>query len=802
MDRLWQDIRYAAHQLRTNPGFTIAAVLTLALGIGANTAMFSVVNAVLLRPLPYHQPERLVGLSLDGLDYVGTFLQFRERAKTLDVAAYNPAGTEVTLTGSGEPVQLKGAAVSSNFFAVLGAQASIGRMFLPSEGEAGHAAVVLLSEGLWRSRFGGDRTIVGQQISLDGVSRTIVGVMPPDVRFPTVATQLWIPLAPDPANRVALWSTSATLVGRLHPGVTISRASTEVATLTPQMLALFPWSMPERFGRATDVEPLQQRIVGDVAPMLFILLGAVAFVLLIACVNVANLLLVRTGARQREIAIRTVLGAQRGRLVRQMLTESMLLALLGGAVGLMLAFLGVRLLRMLLPADTPRLAEIAIDGRVLVVTLVVALVTGVIFGLLPALRAGRTDPQSALREGGRGTSAGPGRRRLSRVLVASEVALAVVLVTGAGLLLRSFQHLLRINPGFRTESVVSASVALPRFRLADDVSKRTFTEELLQRVDALPGVRAAALTTRLPFGGRNYSSVFIIEGRPDPATTGDWPLADVATTVSVDYLSTMGIPLLRGRAFSASDREGAPPVVLISENLARKYWPDEDAVGKRIKGPGNGGWWTVVGIVGDVKHDQLSESSRTAFYRPIGQAPMDNAVSVVIRTTADPRSVATSLRGVVSSIDADIPVSEIRTMSDLIAGSLARPRFAMVLLGAFGLLALGLGAIGVYGVLAQTVGDRMREIGLRVALGARPADVLRMVIGQGFGLALTGVAVGLAISAAITRLLAGLLYGVGTTDPVTFAMVPLVLVVVALLASYLPARRAAAVDPMVALRSE
>src|SRR5690348_15246655 len=454
------DITYALRTLRKNPGFTVAAVLTLALGIGANTAMFSVVNGVLLQPLPYRAPDRLVRLHLDGLDYAGTFLQFRERATTMDVAAY-AGGHELSLTGRGEPVQLRAAHVSSNFFSTLGTNALIGRGFLPDETQPGHAPVVVLSEALWRSRFGGDPAIVGQQIDLDGTSRTVVGVMPSSVRYPNATVQLWVPLVLDPANRVAIWSTGAFMIARLHAGVTLAQSRAEVTALAPQMLTLFPWSMPAKYGRKATVVPLQADIVGSVRPMLLMLLGAVGFVLLIACVNVANLMLVRTAARRRELAIRTALGAGARRLVRQLLTESVLLALLGGAVGLVLAFAGVRTLTALLPADTPRVAEIGIDGKVLGVTLVIALATGLAFGLVPALSAGRSDAHDALKEGGRGSSAGASRRRLNNLLVATEVALAVVLVTGAGLLMRSFWRLLQVDPGFRSEHVISATVAPP-----------------------------------------------------------------------------------------------------------------------------------------------------------------------------------------------------------------------------------------------------------------------------------------------------------------------------------------------------
>lgn len=799
MDTLWQDVRYALQQIRRSPGFAVVAAATLALGIGANTAIFSVVNAVLLRPLPYQQPQRLVSVELDGLNYEGTFLQFGERAKSLDVAAYR--GGELSLTGRGEPLYLRSVATSSNLFSILGVDAILGRAFLATESQTGSDAVVILSYGLWQARFGGDPAIMGEQIRLDSTNRTVVGVMPAGFHFPDANTELWVPLALDPANHVDLWSTTATMIGRLRPGVTLVQARAEVAALAPQMLQLFPWSMPEKYGRQATAVPLREHLVGDVRPMLLILLGAVGFVLLIACVNVANLLLVRTAARQRELAIRAALGAGRRRLMRQLLTESMILALLGGALGLLLAIWGVQALTASLPSNTPRLSEIGIDGRVLAVTLVVALATGLLFGLLPAFRSARSNAQAVLKEGGRGSSAGRERRHLSGVLVVSEVALAVVLVTGAGLLMRSFLRLLQTDPGFRTEQLLSATIAPPTFRYTTEPSRRLFYQELVERIDALPGVQTAAVTSRLPFGGKNYGSVFAVEGRPDPARTGNWPWADVGAVVSTGYLHTVGAPLLRGRGFTEADREGAPGVVLINESLARHFWPHEDPLGKRIRQPGDTGWSTIVGIVGDVKHDQLGEAQKGAFYRPLLQRSVDYP-SVVVRTTADPDAFTVRLRDAVASVDSDTPVSDIRTMTQLVSTSLARPRFAMALLAAFGVLALVLGAVGIYGVIAYSVSQRTHEIGLRMALGAQPGDVLRMVTRHGTALTLAGIATGLAASFALTRLLASLLYGVSTLDPVTFIAAPILLFAVALLASYVPAHRAARIDPVIALREE
>ena len=799
MSDLVQEFRHALRRLRRAPGFALVAVLTLALGIGANTAIFSVVNAVLLRPLPYQEPERLVSLDLDALNYAGSYVQLRERAKTVYVAAYR--NRELGLTGHGEPLQLQSTAATPDLFPLLGVDAVIGRTFLPSESQPGHDAVVMLSYGLWKSRFGGDPAIVGQQIRLDSTSRTVVGVAPAALRFPSATTQLWVPLALDPVNRVELWSTGASIIGRLRPGSTLAQANAEVATLAPQMLELFPWKMPASYGSKAAAIPLRERLVQNIRPILLILLGATGMVLLIACVNVANLMLARTTTRQRELAIRTALGAGKKQLVRQLLTESMVLALLGGALGLLLALWGVQALTAGLPADTPGLGEIGIDRAVLGITFLLSLVTGLAFGLLPALRAARPDVRGVLNEGGRASSAGRERRRLSGGLVVAEVALAMVLVTGAGLLIRSFWRLLQTDTGFRAEQLVSAGIEPPTFRYQSDLSQREFYESLLDRLGSLPGVRMAAVTSRLPFGGKNYGSVFSIEGQPDPAHTGNWPFADVGAVISTEYLRTMDVPLIRGRGLTDADRVGAPDVVLINESLARHYWPNEDPVGKRMRQPGDSAWATIIGVVGDVKHDQLSEEEKGAFYRPLGQRPMDDA-SVIIRTTVDPDSLADLLRSAVASVDPDTPVSGIRSMNQLISSSLSQPRFAMALLVAFGGLALLLGVVGIYGVIAYTVSQRTHEIGVRMALGARPQDVLRIVIHHGMALTVLGIIAGIVASLALTRLLSNLLYGVGALDPLTFIAAPLILFGVALLASYIPAHRAARVDPVIALREE
>ena len=763
---LRQDLLYALRALRKNPGFTAVAVLTLALGIGANTAIFSVVNAVLLQPLPYTEPDALVSVS-GGMSVRGEFLQIREQVDAFaDVAAYNTSN-ELSLTGQGEPVRLQSASVSPNLFGVLGVGPALGRTFLPDEGAA-HPDVAVLSYGLWRQRFGGDPDVIGQLIHLGGIARTVVGVMPPGFRFPERNTEVWIPIQTEGVSPPELWGWGGyEPIGRLRPGVTPEQARAEVGTLTPRLRELIPWKMPDDYWQNASLIPLKERIVGDVRPMLLVLLGAVGLVLLVACVNIANLLLARGATRRKELAVRTALGAGRTRLIRQLLTESTLLALLGGALGLLLAWGGVAALRAVLPANTPRLNEIGIDGWVLAFGFALALGTGVLFGALPALRASRTDPQRALRSGGRSDAGGGGR--LSGTLVAAEVALATVLVIGAGLLIQSFARLAQVDPGFPTEGLVSATVAPPEFRFGDEVARSGFYQELLQRLETVPGVRMAAASSNIPFGGRSFGSVFTIEGRPDPASEGgDWPMARVRSVISEDYLQTLGVPLLRGRGFTSSDRAGAPQVVLIDRALARKYWPGEDPVGKRIRYPGEEEWRTVVGVVGEVKHDRLDETAEGTLYTPMLQGGSTTPTSIVLRTAGDPSAVAANLRAVVASVDPDTPVSDIRTVEQLVSQSVAQPRFTTLLLALFAGVALLLGAVGIYGVLAYAVSQRIPEIGVRMALGAKAEDVLRLVVRRGLVLALAGVLVGLVAAWGATRLMSSLLYGIGATDPLTF----------------------------------
>jgi len=802
MGELAQDARYAVRALRARPGFTAVAVVTLALGIGANAALFSVVNAVLLRDLPYAEPDRLVSVWPEGaIPLPGLEMVRREAKSFAAVEGYVPV--ELTLTGQGEPARLEGAKTTPGLFGTLGVAPALGRSFLPGEDAPGRSRVVLLSDALWRQRFGEDPSVVGRAVRLGGESYTVVGVMPPTFRFPSRGTRLWTPAARDP-NPFAEWGSSwMTTVARLRPGATVERASAETGAAMARVRGGFPWKMPDDWARGAGAVPLRDQVVGETGPMLLILLGAVGFVMLIACVNVANLLLARAAVRQKEIAIRSALGAGRGRLARQLLTESAVLAALGGAAGLALGAVGVRLLRAALPADTPRLDEIGMDARVLLFTLAVTALTGLLFGALPALRASRTELAGAMAEGGRGGGGGPGRQRVTGALVAAEVALAVVLVTGAGLLVRSFWNLTRVDPGFRVENLVSATVSPPEERYADDASRRALYARLLERLERVPGASAVAAGSMVPLGEGVYGSVFVIEGRPHPNDAGgEWPMAEAAPAVSPEWLRTMRVPLLRGRPLAEADREGAPPVVLVSEGLARKYWPDGDALGKRIMFPGEREEWrTIAGVVGDVRWKGVAAAPEPAMYVPLAQRPTGQ-VRVVVRTAGDPAAVAASLRGVVAGVAPDAPVSEVATAVQLARASVERPRFAMLLLAVFAGVALVLGAVGIYGVVAYAVSRRTHELGVRMALGARPGDVLRMVLGQGAALAGAGAVAGIGGALLVTRALESLLYGVERTDPLTLLAVPVLLTAVALVASWLPARRATRIDPMLALRGE
>jgi putative ABC transport system permease protein len=800
METLRQDLRFALRWLGRSPAFTAAVVLTLALAIGVNTVMFSVVNAVLLRPLPFPEPDQLVSIWPAKALGRGAFAQFREQGRaTARVAAFSDA-TGFSLSGTGAPERAEGAWASADLLSTLGVAAARGRGFAAGDEAPGSPPVVLLSDGLWRQRYGADPGIVGRRVVVDGVPRTVAGVMPPGFRFPSRQVRLWLPVSMDASDPAEFWAGEPALhlVGRLNPGVTPGAAQAAVRALAPRVAAAAPWPLPPRWSEDAGAAPLRTLVLGDVATPLLLLLAAVGLVLLIACGNVANLLLARSATRTREIATRAALGAGRARLVRQLATESLLLYLAGGAAGLLLALAAGPALAAALPADTPRAAEITVDGRVLAFTLALTLATGLVFGVLPALRASRADLQSSLKEGSK-ASAGAANRHVSGLLAAGEVALAVTLAIGAGLLVRSLTGLLSVDTGFQPARVVTARVSPPRAAYQEDARVRELYRAVLERVQAVPGVQEAAVVHRIPLGGESSALPIQVEGQPPAAgaaapTAGEW-------RVTPGYLGVMGVRLLRGRAFTAGDREGSPAVALVNQAMARRFWPGADPVGKRFRPVWWRDWVTVVGVVGDVKDDNLTGEAPLQVYRPFEQGPVAE-MHLVVRTRSDPDDIAPALRSAVAAVDPSVPVSDVRTMADVVASSLARPRFTVLLLSAFAALAVVLGAIGIYGVIAHGVSQRSQEFGIRMALGATPGVVLGGVLRHGFRLAAAGVIAGLVAAALAMRLFVRLLYGVSPLDPLTFVVAGVFMVAVALLAAYFPARRATRVDPVLALRAE
>jgi putative ABC transport system permease protein len=818
MRTLWQDLRYGLRMLRNRPGFTLIAVFTLALGIGANTAIFSVVNTVVLRPLPFAGPDRLVMVweTMPGNDRrsvaPGNFTDWQKEAQSFEqLAGYSSAA--LNLTGDGEPERLTGAAVTANIFKTLGVEAAVGRTFDSEDAGREGGSVVVLSDGLWQRRYGADPNIVGRALSLDDKSYTVVGVMPAEFRFP-IQSELWVPgsqgsaVAPSLAAQFPDSNLSTerdihiySVIGRLKEGVSVGQAQAEVATIAERLAHAYPET---NGGLGVHVIPLHEQIVGGVQSILFILLGAVAFVLLIACTNVANLLLAHAARRERELAIRLALGAGRWRLIRQMLTESLLLSLTGGAFGLLLAMWGVDLFVAMSPGDIPRLNEVGLDARLLGFTLFISLATGLGFGLLPALQATRLDPQHSLKEGSTKATEGRRRRRARNLLVVVEIALAQVLLIGAGLLVLSFMRLQSVEPGFNPSRLLTARLSLSVTKYKDKTKKLVFYNQLLERLQAIPGVERAGLVMNLPLSGSTMNRGFAVEGRPEPKP--DENVTVDYQVISPGYFQTMEIPLVRGRAFTDRDTEQAPRVAVINELMARKYFPGEDPLGRRIAFGDTSkeeSWRTIVGIAGNVRHAGMNEPPFPGAYTPYAQDRESwSRMSIVIRSTGEPAALSAAVRKEVMAIDPAQPVSNIQTMEQLMAASITRPRFVMLLLGLLATVALALAVVGIYGLMSYSITERTHEFGIRLALGAQAADVLKMVLGQGLRLIVVGISLGLAGAFALTRLMRSLLYGVSTIDPMTFVAVSLLLTMVALLACYIPARRATKVDPMEALRYE
>jgi len=803
MRTLWKDIRYGFRMLVRNPGFSIVVVLILAVGIGANSAVFSVVNGVLLRPLPYDEPDRIVRVYNNylklGYKHIlisePEFIDYRDQDEVFeDIAVF--ASTGFNLTGADEPQRFRGARVSSSLFHVLGADAMLGRTFLPEEDQSGQNHVVLVSHGLWERGFGGDPNLVGQTLRLNDESYTVVGIMPPHFQFPRHA-DLWIPIALNLQNLDFRGRRYLSVAARLKPGVTTNQAQVNMDLIAHRLQEQYPDYYPEDSGWGISLVPLHEQTVGDIRPALLLLFGGVAFVLLICCANVANLLLVRVNSRGREIAIRNALGASWVRLIRQMLTESVLLAIVGGALGLVLAIQMIDLLVALTPANVPRLEEINIGATVLCFALAVSLLTGVIFGSIPALKALKPNISGSLREGTRRTTEALPGRNVQNLLVISELALAMVLLIGAGLMIASFFRLQKTKPGFNPADVLTTNISLPESMYSEPHQVSLFYQQVLERLESLPEVQSVGAISHLPLMG-GEACCFGIEGRPfDMDNTADF------RAISPSYFQAMGIPLLRGRYFSEADVGNSAGVIIINETMAHRSWPNEDPVGKNIAidKTGETGAREVVGVVGDVKHYGLATEPRREMYVPYLQRPR-HSMTLVVRARSDPINLAKVVHYAVRKVDKDQPVFNTRTMEDILSNSISRPRFSMLFLAIFSAVGLCLAAIGTYGVISYSVSQRTHEIGIRIALGARTSDVLKMVMQQVLKLTLIGLGIGIAAAFALTRVISSMLYNISPTDPVTFVCVSLFLAGVTLLASYIPARRATKVDPMVALKYE
>jgi putative ABC transport system permease protein len=806
-----QDIRYGFRMLIKRPSFTIIVVLTMALGIAANTTIFSAVDAVLINPLPYQDPDRLVAvwetnkqLSPEAWDKnevaMGNFRDFRSRNKVFEQLG-SLFTADVNLTGVGDPERIRSAVVTTNFFQVLGVQPMIGRSFLPEEEKPGSGRVVILSHAAWERLLGSDRNLTNKSLTLNGNPVAVIGVMPPnfEVQFPTnIRVDMWLPLRIDPAN-VDRNNHFLYALARLKPGVSRDQAQSDMDLIASQLQQQYPDTNAQK---GVNIVPLRKQLVGKVETYLYLLFGAVGFVLLIACANVAGLLLARVTARHKEVAVRIALGASRWRIIRQLLTESIILSALSGLLGLLFAYAGIKLLVALTPPDVPRLHEIGLHVTVFLWTLAISIFTGVLFGLAPALQASRPDLNDALKKSAGRNQGGFQRGGLRNPLIVSEVALALLLSVGAGLMIKSFMRLQQVSPGFEPNNLLTMNISLPRQKYKEPQQTNAFFDQLAEHIKTLPGVKSVGGIDPLPFSNSNVSTGFVIEGAPEVPLSDRPDVGERAVTPT--YFETMGIPVLKGRSFTAQDRDNTPHIIIVNEALASRYWPNQDVIGKRLgfeDDPSKQSWCEIVGVVGNVKHFGLDAEAKPEVYFPYQQLPK-NFMSVVVRTSSDPMSMISAIRSQVSVVDKDQPVFDIMTMDQRLAKSVAPNRFVMLLLGTFSVLALVLAAVGLYGAMSYLVTQRTQEIGLRMALGASRIDVFKLVVGKGMRLALIGIAIGLVASLALTRLMRSLLFEVTPTDVLTFVIVSGVLLTVTLLACYIPARRATNVDPLTSLRYE
>lgn len=804
---LGRDVKYALRTLKRSPGFTALAVLSLALGIGGNAAMFGVVSAALLRPLPYADPDRLVHAVSTGYYPPGGLVALQQESRTMELAGYNPA-IELNLTGSGEPWRVRGSSVSANLFHVLGVSMALGRGFQTGEDEAGRDDVVILSQQLWQDYFRRDPGVLDRVVMLGGVPRRVIGVASPGFTFPDAATRFWIPLHLDPSDPAAYWARGfMPVLGRLRPGATLSQAQHEIAALSMQMLRLFPYSMGRDWAASMSVAPLRRFLTADIRTRLLVLQCAVVLVLLIAAANFAGLSLARAASRQKEIALRVAVGASRARIVRQLLTESVVLSLVGGLLGVALAFGAHSTLETLV--QMPNSVAIAPGWQVLAGAGALALFTGVIFGLIPALVASRQDLALAIRTGGQ-RAAGVGRAHLRSALVVVEVALAVVLTVGAGLLIRSLWRLAQVNPGFRPEHVLTLRVSPNQSLCAQRDACIALYDELLRRTRAIPGVEDDAIANALPMGGVIPGTAVVVEGVPYVPAERTAPVF-WAGAVTPNYFRLMSIPIRQGRPLEAADGEHSEPVIVVSAATARRYWPKQNPIGKHVRMVWEDRWRRVIGVAGDVRQFDLAGRSpdfiRGSIYMPYTQAvngdrQLPAVMMLIVRTNADTAGVVSGIRQLVRQLNPNVPVDDVRTMVSLVNESTEQPRSMMGLFIGFAAVALLLAAVGTYGVVSYSTAQRTFEIGVRMALGAEKRSIFGLVLGQSLRLVLVGLAIGLTASVALTRLLGGFLYRTAATDPATFAAVSCVLLVVALLAGYMPARRAVGIDPLLALRAD